>query len=85
LLLPLVFFFGICARRKRLRALLFAGCVFLIGSGRAGQKVTCFAPSGSYTITVTGTSNVGATTVTKTTTIAITVGANGVIGSVNAQ
>ena len=85
LLLPMVFFFGIFSRRKRLRAFLFASCVFLIGSGCAGQKVTCFTPSGSYTITVTGTSDVGATTVTQTTTIAITVGTNGAISAATGQ
>ena len=81
LLLPIVFFFGICSRKKRLRAFLFAACVFLVGSGCAGQKVTCFAPDGSYTITVTGASKVGTTTVTQTTTIAFTVSGNGVITS----
>jgi Bacterial Ig-like domain (group 3)/NHL repeat len=85
LLLPLVFFFGIFSRRKRLRAFFFAACVFLVGSGCAGQKVTCFTPNGSYTITVTGTSKVGSTTVTQTTTIAITVGSNGVISSSASQ
>jgi hypothetical protein len=85
LLLPIIFFFGICSRRKRLRAFFFAACVLLIGSGCAGQKVTCFAPSGSYTITVIGTSKVGSTTVTQTTTIAITVGGNGVISSAASQ
>jgi sugar lactone lactonase YvrE len=85
LLLPIIFFFGICSRRKRLRALLFAACVFLVGSGCAGQKVTCFTPAGSYTITVTGTSKVGTTTLTQTTTIAFTVGANGAIGGAASQ
>lgn len=85
LLLPMVFFFGICSRRKRLRAFLFASCVFLIGSGCAGQKVDCYPPVGSYTITVIGTSNFGGTTVTQTTTIAITVGDKGVISSATAQ
>jgi hypothetical protein len=81
LLLPTIFFFGICSRKKRLRAFLFSACVFLIGSGCAGQKVTCFAPSGSYTITVTGTSKVGSTIVTETTTLSFTVGDNGVIST----
>ena len=85
LLLPIVFFFGICSRRKRLRALFFTACVLMIGSGCAGQKVTCFAPSGSYTITVTGTSKVGSTTVSQATTIAVTVGSNGVISSTTVQ
>jgi hypothetical protein len=85
LLLPIVFFFGICSRKKRLRAFLFAACVLLVGSGCAGQKVTCFAPDGSYTITVTGTSKVGTTTVTQTTTIAFTVSGSGVISTSSTQ
>ncbi len=85
LLLPIVFFFGICSRRKRLRAFLFAACVFVVGSGCAGQKVTCFTPSGSYTITVTGSSKVGSTTVTQTTTIAFTVGSDGAISAAPTQ
>jgi hypothetical protein len=51
--------------------------VFLVGSGCAGQKVTRFTAAGSYPITVTGTSKVGTTAVTQTTTIASTVGADG--------
>jgi hypothetical protein len=47
--------------------------------------VTCFTPAGSYTITVTGTSKVGTTTLTQTTTIAFTVGANGAIGGAASQ
>jgi Bacterial Ig-like domain (group 3)/NHL repeat len=81
ILLPCVFFFGLFSRRKRLRALLFAACVFLVGSGCAGQKVTCFAAAGNYTLAVTGTSNVGSTAVTQTTTVTFTVGSNGVISS----
>jgi len=81
LLLPCVFFFGLFSRRKRLRALLFTACVFLVGSGCAGQKVTCFAAAGNYTLAVTGTSGVGSTAVTATTTVTFTVGSNGVIGS----
>jgi Bacterial Ig-like domain (group 3) len=84
-LLPCVFFFGMVSRRKRLRALLFASCVFLIGSGCAGQKVTCFSPEGNYTITVTGASKVGSTTITETTTVSFSVGANGVISSAASQ
>jgi hypothetical protein len=85
MLLPCLFFFGIFSRRKRLRALLFAACVFLAGSGCAGQKVTCFTAEGNYTISVTGTSKVGSTTVTQVTTIAITVGGNGVISTTASQ
>jgi hypothetical protein len=85
LLLPCVFFFGIFSRRKRLRALLFAACVFLVGSGCAGQKVTCFSPEENYTISITGTSKVGSTTITQTTTVSFTVGTNGVISSAATQ
>ena len=58
-----------------------AVCVLLVGSGCADQKVTCFSPAGSYTITVTGTSKFGTTTLTQTTTIAFTVGADGAISA----
>jgi hypothetical protein len=85
LLLPCVFFFGIFSRRKRLRAFLFAACVFLVSSGCAGQKVTCFTPEGNYTITITGTSKVGSTTITQTTTVSFTVGTNGAISSATTQ
>jgi hypothetical protein len=59
--------------------------MLLVGSGCAGQKVTCFTAEGNYTITVTGTSKVGSTTVTQVTTIAITVGGNGVISTTASQ
>ena len=85
LLLPIVFFFGICSRRKRLRAFFFAACLLMVGSGCAGQKVTCYAPEGSYTITVTGASKVGTTTITQTTTITFTVGSNGAISTSSTQ
>jgi hypothetical protein len=85
MILPCLFFFGIFSRRKRLRAFLFAACVFLVGSGCAGQKVTCFTAAGNYTISVTGTSKVGSTTIAQTTTIAITVGSNGAISATAAQ
>jgi Bacterial Ig-like domain (group 3)/NHL repeat len=81
-LLPIVFFLGICSRKKRLRAFFLATCVFLVGSGCAGQDVNCWTPAGSYTITVTGASKVGTVTISKATTIAFTVtGSNGLITS----
>lgn len=79
ILLPCVLFFGLFSRRKRLRALLLAACVFLVGSGCAGQKVTCFAAAGNYTLAVTGASGAGSTVVTATTTVTFTVGSKGVI------
>jgi hypothetical protein len=83
ILLPCIFFFGFCSRRKRLRAALFAACLFVIGAGCAGQRLNCFTSQGSYTVNIVGTSKVGSTTVTNTTAVTFTVGGSaGVISNI---